>query len=187
MSKHHHKHGQAPHDEFVGALIGFVVVRIIMHGLFDGQWWALIPIIATFFHMVKEGLNYIQDKEARQNYQYYTNSEDLFGIWVGFIIVNIIMSAIFRGTWIGVMVSSILLIKAIETTVMYIKTQKQTNALPKQQYTQHTVIRVVDSYEEEYAAPAPEENPQFCPMCGEHHGVGEKFCAACGTTLQTAL
>lgn len=186
MSKHYHKHGQAPHEEFVGALIGFVVVRTIMQGLFYGQWWALIPIVATFFHMVKEGLNYLHDKEARENYQYHTTSDDLFGMWVGFIIVNIIMSAIFHGIWIGVMVSSILLIKAIETTVMYIKTQKQKQLVVEPE--RHApIIRVVVSEEQEYPSPASEENPQFCAMCGEHHGVGEKYCAACGNALNAAL
>ena len=185
MSKHYHKHGQAPHEEFIGALIGFIVVRIIMHALFYGQWWALIPIVATFFHMVKEGLNYLNDKEARQNYQYHTTSDDLFGMWVGFIIINIIMNAIFHGIWIGVMVSSILLIKAIETTVMYIKTQKQSPELT--QHHEAPAIRVVVSEEQEYAMPASEENPKFCAMCGEHHGAGEKYCAACGNALNAAL
>ena len=182
---HHHKHyhkknsKQPPHEDVVGALIGFLVVRIVMHALFGGAWWAIIPIIATFFHMIREIINYINDKETRQNYQYSTSTDDLFGIWVAAIIVNIVMVAIFQGGWIGDLVSTILMIKAWETTIMFIWTRKQAREL-----TPHNapIIRVVVS-EEDQPAPAAsgEENPQFCPMCGQHHNREENFCAACVT------
>ncbi|WP_371803316.1 zinc ribbon domain-containing protein [Candidatus Lokiarchaeum ossiferum] len=193
MEKHYHhhkKHDEMPHSEFLGSLIAFFVVVIAMNGIFPHDpWFAVLPQVILAFIMIKNGVLYIQSRDARRNFVYTTTQDDLWHIWLAAIIVNIVMSAIFHGSWIGRIPTTVLNIKAIEITITYIAAQKQRKnaTLYTQRYVSPVAQPVATVHNTTSGAyvtlSTPSDVAQFCPICGEKHEADYKFCASCGASL----
>lgn len=180
-----------PHSEFLGALIAFLVVVIVMNGIFySNPWYAVLPQVILAFVLIRKGVEYIQNKSARENFVYTTTQDDLWQIWLAAIIVNIVMSAIFHGSWIGQVSTVVLNIKAVEATITFIAAQKQRrNKASESQYQSVEVVQVVPSVHStpsgSYVTLSTPSDvvAQFCGKCGANHDSDSKFCASCGESL----
>jgi hypothetical protein len=185
--KKKHRHHHAPHDAMVGSITGFVIVSIIMNGLFPYVWWAFIPQIATFVHMIKEIANYSKNKELRNSYIYATTGNEVVSMWVGFVIVSIVMNSLFIGVWFASIPVAALLIQAIVKSIEYGKTKNQSKQ--ENQATPNPITITVDYKQPEqpiYDSLIPNREEQsglYCPMCGTPHKEDSSFCPACGTKL----
>jgi hypothetical protein len=181
---------KTPEREMVDAWIGYAVVSIVMTGLFAGMWWALIPQIILLISAIGKTIEYASNKKPV--YIYSTIQEDLTGIWIAAIIVNIVMAALFRGAWWSNIPVAVLYIKALETTYYFYKTNQQKSAekseivnVPLNLLVKQPLIVPMQTssgvQEVVYVKPAPITMPaSFCAMCGTKNIAASKFCAMCG-------
>ncbi|MCF2141729.1 MAG: zinc ribbon domain-containing protein [Candidatus Lokiarchaeota archaeon] len=200
----HHHHSiknnemEAPHEPVVGAIIAITVVSIVMNALFTHMWFSIIIQIILFIHLVKCIIEYLQNAEARRNYQYHTEINEVIQIWVALIIVSIIMRVLFDGQWFAQIAPAVLRIKAIEITVLYLVTLTQRNHQKQLQSTTiyvqqpiYTSVQSVDTqttekiYKPTKFTTSNEENLiHYCPICGEKTDSSASFCPYCGTDLR---
>ena len=204
MSHHHHVHHakhEEPHSEMVGALIALVVISIVFDGLFFYSWWVNLIKFILLIHLIKEIIHFLS-RDDRKSYRYHTKGEDALHLWIATIIVSVVMSIIFNGQWYARIAPTVLLIKAVETSILAIITKNQ-DYTEKQQHNAsrvvlygqaqpelRRVIRVVTTDEESasvdnsYTESDYKALPTFCPMCGSGHDNSDRFCPSCGVDLR---
>ena len=197
MSKHTHSDHDGPQSEMVGALIALAVVTIVFNGLFFDAWWAILVKIVLAFNFIKEIIKYLNNDTARKNYRYHTNKDEVIQLWIATIIVSVILSILFDGQWWALIVPTVLKIKAVEITILYIITRNQlskdarTAEMARSDvYGQAQPIRRVVQVVATTEASAPmvtissEVGAAFCPMCGAGHDADDLFCQNCGNDIR---
>jgi glucan phosphoethanolaminetransferase (alkaline phosphatase superfamily) len=110
----------------VGALIALVVVSIVFEGIPLFGWIETLVKLILFFHLIKEIIQYFSLSKEQKAYRYHTTGEDLWHIWLATLIVSIILNAIFpHDPWWARIAPSVLIIKAIETSILFFVTRHQ--------------------------------------------------------------
>ena len=183
-----HPHTPAPHDKFMGLLIATVVVGIVFDGIFSwNPWWAVLVRLILTISLIVEFFKFINNREARVNYRYNTTHKDLLNIWIAAIIVNVVMHMIFHGLWVGQIPSAVLMIKAIEITILYLVTTHQQRKLQAQVNIQPVVPIIVPINSGAQASTQTvvlTAQSQFCSQCGAERSAIDDYCAHCGAKLR---
>jgi len=187
-----------PHSEIVGVLIALVVISIAMEGIGLPGWISAIPIVALSFSLVAKIVEYFKNREARINYQYHKEFKDVLNIWVAAIIISIVMGALFHREWFAAIPITVLNIKAVEITIVFLVAQSQkkqreleasyehqpavyvqpVQVIPTVQYPDGTSQQtVVSNYQEEIPMRI------YCQHCGGRMAKTTNFCPHCGGNL----
>jgi hypothetical protein len=165
-----------------------VVVGIVFNGIFSwNPWWAVLVRLILTISLIVEFFKFISNREARVNYQYYTTHQELLNIWIAAIIVNVTMHLIFHGLWVGQIPSAVLMIKAIEITILYLVTTHQQRKLQVQVNIRPVVPIIVPINSSEQASSQTVvlvAQSQFCSQCGAERGTVDDYCAHCGAKLR---
>ncbi|MHA1855247.1 MAG: hypothetical protein ACTSWX_14085 [Promethearchaeota archaeon] len=173
------KKSKQPQEEMVNHWIAFFVVNIIFRTLFDGTWWAVLPVIILLITSIEKTVKFLQNKEARENYLYKTTQEEMIHYWIATIIVSIIMNTIFHGIWFSQIPCTVLIIKSLETTYTFIKAQKirRNENLEKENSQQYQYY----VYEEESQPDVQYDSAIYCQMCGlKKQNSDSNYCPSCG-------
>jgi zinc-ribbon domain len=183
-----HSHSPAPHDKFMGLLIATVIVGIVFDGIFSwNPWWAVLVRLILAISLIVEFFKFINNREVRANYRYNTTQKELLNIWIAAIIVNVAMHLIFHGLWVGQIPSAVLMIKAIEITILYLVTVNQQRKL-QAQVNIHSVVPIVvpinSGTQDIGQTVVLAVQSQYCSQCGAEHGEVDEFCARCGSKLR---
>ncbi len=121
----HHKGSKAPHEEVFGRIIGLTVWSIIADALFYNAWWAIIVNVVLGIGLFGEIIKFLADGERRKQYPYDTKLDDLTGIIIGAVVVNVVMRVFFPYQWWAEIPSSVLIILVIQNAYGYYMTEKR--------------------------------------------------------------
>ncbi len=188
MKLHHERGEKPPQEEMVGHWIGFVVVTIIFSGLFANQWWAIIPRVILLIASIEKTIKFIQNKEARESYNFTTTQEEMIHYWIATIIVSIVMNSLFHGVWFSQIPCAVLFIKSLETTYSFIKAQNLRKIESKNANHQNQQTQQNQQYQQQYQDFEPEnysdnnlKHEIFCQMCGrKKFNSDSRYCPICG-------
>ena len=136
--KHKHKHknkhkGDGPHEDFFGMIYAVTIWNILSDALFSHAWWAIIVNVVLSISLLSELIKFIQKRDEIKYYPYDTSTDDLTGVIMGAIIVNIVMNVFFPGEWWAEIPCSVLIISAVETGYEFYLTEQRKKREKRQQ------------------------------------------------------